>query len=678
MSRYRRLVAILWQLLALLAAAPALAAPNHIAAELVAEGPAMPGETVMLAIRMTPEPGWHGYWSNPGDAGLGMVLKWSVPYGTRPGQLLYPVPETLLISGLMNHVYKGNYAVLVPVVVSVDAVPGTRQTMAVEAQWLACTEEICVPERGRLETVVVVGQPGPPDPRFDGWRARLPAPLGSPAHFALGRETIRLGIALPAGLALENPHFFAAGENIVEYAAPQVFSRRGDLLTIELGRAKLAPAEPALLTGVLRLNAAGDGVTISAAPGDVPQAGTPLASPGGGQAPGLPLLLLGALAGGLLLNIMPCVFPILSLKAMSLARAGESEAHARIDGLAYAAGVVLACVALGALLLGLRAAGEEVGWAFQLQEPGVVAVLLLLAVAITANFAGLFEFAVPSFASEGSPQGAFATGLLAAFVATPCTGPFMAAAMGAALLLPMLPAMALFGALGLGIALPFLAVAFIPALRRRLPRPGPWMARFRRWMALPMGLTALALAWLASRLGGWGFATACAMLALALVALLALAGSGQRAGKAVARLVLPGTLVLAAAGIVLLPRAISPPDAAGQGVLPSQPFSEAALAGTRAAGKPVFVYFTADWCLTCKVNEQVAIERAEVRDAFARAGVTVLRGDWTRRDPAITRYLTEQGAAGVPLYVWYPVGGGAPRQLPQVLGPNSLIELVQP
>mgnify|MGYP000013365381 CR=1 FL=1 len=235
------------------------------------------------------------------------------------------------------------------------------------------------------------------------------------------------------------------------------------------------------------------------------------------------LLLLSALAGGLLLNVMPCVFPILSLKALSLARAGESQAQARAEGLAYTAGVVLACLALGVLLLALRAGGEQVGWAFQLQEPLVVTALLLLAVTITANLLGAFEFAVPGFAGDGSPQGAFATGLLAAFAATPCTGPFMAAAMGAALLLPVAQALALFAALGLGLALPFLAIAYIPRLRAMLPRPGAWMVWFRKAMAVPMGLTALALLWLASRLGGNGFALAAGLIALIVIALLMIA-----------------------------------------------------------------------------------------------------------------------------------------------------------
>ena len=677
MHCYRLLVAVLLQCCAILLTSPAQASDTHIAADLVAESPAPPGETVTLAIDMQPAAGWHGYWLNPGDAGLGMVLDWSLPEGASAGEPLYPVPHKLLISGLMNHVYESEFAVLVPLTLPADAHDGDMLPVEVDAQWLACTDEICVPEQARLQTTVTVGPRTGPDKRFDRWRAQLPAPLDATAHFSIEGQTLRLGIPLPSSLALQDPHFFVSGDRIVSYAAPQAFSRKDDMLIVELQRPKSNAATPATIDGVLRLDDQGDGLSITAEPGAVPAGGDPIGSGASGLLASLPVLLLGALAGGLLLNVMPCVFPILSLKALSLARAGESEAHARVEGLAYAAGVVVACTGLGALMLGLRAAGEEVGWAFQLQEPGVVAALLLLATAITANFLGLFEFTVPGFAQEGSPQGAFATGLLAAFVATPCTGPFMAAAMGAALLLPVLPALALFAALGLGIALPFLAVAFIPALRKRLPRPGAWMVRFRHWMALPMGLTALALLWLTARLGGTSFAIVCALLTVALLVLLFLAGRAQRAGRAIGRLVVLGAVGLGLAAIVLIPRSISQPDAEAEGILPYRPFSAEVLAETRASGKPVFIWFTADWCITCKVNEQVAIDRIEVRDAFAKAGVVTLRGDWTRRDPAITRYLTERGAAGVPLYVWYPAGGGTPKQLPQVLTADTLLELAK-
>ena len=671
--RYRLLVAVLWQLCAglLLASAAAHAAPSHIAAQLVAEGPVAPGGETRLAIRMTPAPGWHGYWRNPGDAGFGMQLDWSLPTGAKVGDPAYPLPKTLLVAGLMNHVYESEYALLVPFTAPADAKAGVALPVKVKANWLACTEEICVPESAELATTVTIGTPaalpGPPSPAFEEWTRRLPAPLGSPARFAIDGGTVRFAIPLPANAKLAEPHLFPVQDKLIDYPAPQTFSRDGDTLVVTIPRTKVAPESPPRVDAVLRLDAEGNGIAFTAMPGDVASG---VAAP---DLSALPALLLAALVGGLLLNVMPCVFPILSLKALSLARAGESEAQARAEGLAYTAGVVVACLALGAALLALRAAGQQVGWAFQLQEPGVVAALLLLACAITANLLGLFEFVVPGFASEGSPQGAFATGLLAAFVATPCTGPFMATAMGAALLLPAAPALALFAALGLGIALPFLAIAFVPALRRRMPRPGAWMNRFRRWMALPMGLTALALAWLASRLGGPWYALVAVLLAGLLIALLAFAGRRQRQGRAAIRPTGAGLIAIGLAGFVLLPLVERAPSAEAADLLGSRPFSEAALAQARATGKPVFAYFTADWCLTCKVNEEVAIERAETQAAFAAAGVVVLRGDWTRRDPAITRYLTAQGAAGVPLYVWYKPGGEA-EKLPQVLTPALLAE----
>lgn len=333
---------------------------------------------------------------------------------------------------------------------------------------------------------------------------------------------------------------------------------------------------------------------------------------------------------------------------------------------------------MGALLLALRAAGEQVGWAFQLQEPGVVVALLVLASAITANFAGLFELPAISVNMGGEKTGAFATGLLAAFVATPCTGPFMAAALGAALLLPVGQALLLFACLGLGLALPFLLLGFVPPLRRMLPRPGAWMERFRRIMAVPMALTALALLWLTVQLGGRPFGLVALVLVLGVVLGLLVTGKLQRGGK----LAWPAFGLVAAPfvafAVIALPSVYERGRAAqADSILGAQPFSAGALAAARASGKPVFVYFTADWCLTCKVNERVAIERESTREAFEKAGVVTIVGDWTRRDEAITRFLDQQGAAGVPLYLWYAPGAAAPEQLPQVLTPELLAQQAQ-
>jgi DsbC/DsbD-like thiol-disulfide interchange protein/cytochrome c biogenesis protein CcdA len=674
----RALIALLLALAALCGLVPraiAQAPATHITALLVAErGSASPGQTIQLSVSMKPDKGWHGYWLNGGDAGFAMRFEWSLPTGAKVGEPRYPVPQTLLINGLMNHVYDHDYALLVPFTLPTNAKPGDTLAISAEADWLACTVEICVPEHGRLAATVRVGAPSARDSRFDGWLARLPAPLPETVHYAAQGKALRFAIPIPAALDLGTPHLFVRTDGVAAYAAPQRFWRKGDLLLAELGRpadAQGGVAGP--IDAVLRYGA-GEGLELHAAPGAVAEGGTPLA---GAAKPALDFAgffaILGtALLGGLILNVMPCVFPILSLKALSLAQANAAPGKARADGLAYTAGVVLACLALGGAMLALRAAGDEIGWAFQLQEPLVVAALIALAVAITANFAGLYELPALGGARMGE-RGAFATGLLAAFVATPCTGPFMAAAMGAALVLPPILALAVFGALGLGLALPFLALGFSPALRRLLPRPGPWMVWFRKAMALPMALTAAALLWLAWRLGGAQFMLGCAVMALAVVAVLVMIGRAQRRGVSAMPRAAPALAALLVLGAVLLPQAVHTPAAdTSADLLGTKPFSSAELAAARASGKPVFVYFTADWCLTCKVNEAAAIERESTRAAFAKAGVQVLRGDWTRRDAVITRFLEANGVAGVPLYLWYAPGTAQAKVLPQVLTPALL------
>ena len=655
------------------------ASANHIQAELMAEGPARPGETVTLALLFRPDESWHGYWRNPGDAGYGMRLNWDLPEGWRAGEPQYPVPQRLVIAGLMNHVYEGPYAVLLPVEVPAGTDPGGFVPVALDAQWLACTDEICVPEQASFTLRLDTSGTGSRDARFDEWRAAIPALIDSQAAFELTPDTLRIGIPVPASLGIGEPHVFLSEEQTIDYAATQTFRREGDLLVAEIPRGGLR-REGSSFSGILTLAGEGNGVRFEADPGPVPVGGEIVGAQQAALAP-LWLLLGGALAGGLLLNLMPCVFPILSLKALALARAGESEHQARREGLAYTAGVVLACLALGAILLLLRAGGSEIGWAFQLQEPGVVVALLVLAAAITANFAGLFELPSLSFSRRGGQMSAFGTGLLAAFVATPCTGPFMAFALGAALLLPWTQALVLFAALGLGLALPFLLLGFVPPLRRLLPRPGPWMDWFRKTMAVPMGLTVLALLWLCWRLGGMWFALLALGIAIAALAILILLLSRQ--DQALGRNHRFAALSAATAGalmVVALPTALANRPVAGtdEGVLRAEPFDEAVLMQTvQSQGRPVFVWFTADWCLTCKVNENVAIEREATREAFEKAGVMAMRGDWTRRDPAITRFLTEHGVAGVPLYLWYPAGASEGEVLPQVLTPDSLVDLAE-
>ncbi len=661
--------------LALALAAPAQTqqvAGNNIRAALVADGPPVPGKTWTVALHFTPKSSeWHGYWRNPGDAGVGMTLKWRLPEGWQAGEPLYPVPKRLEISGLMNHVFEGQYAVLVPIAVPANAAIANPAPIEVQADYLACTDRICVPERARLTLdPSVAGK----DARFDGWRAALAPLLDRPVRYEIVGKTLRLAVPLPEAMGVREPHVFVETRDLVDYAAVQSFAREGDTLVAEIPLADTVVA-PDRIGGILALGE-GDGIRFLGERGPVPTAGIPIRAAAAAPLPSLWLALAGALLGGLLLNVMPCVFPILSLKALALAKAGGEERQARRDALAYTAGVILACLALGTLMLALRAGGEQVGWAFQLQEPGVVVALLVLSVAITANFLGVFEVPGLAVAGRGGGTGSFATGLLAAFVATPCTGPFMAAALGAALLLPAAQAMVLFAALGLGLALPFLLLGFVPRLRRMIPRPGPWMVAFRRWMALPMGLTALALAWLTWRLGGANYALAALALALLITALLVLLWGARRIGKAPRAAGLAALTAATLALLFVLPGSQAPSQGrTDAGLLEAKPFSETALARARAAGRPVFVWFTADWCLTCKVNERAAIERTSTRDAFDKAGVVVLRGDWTRRDEPITRFLTAQGAAGVPLYLWYPARQGIPRQLPQVLTPGLLANL---
>jgi DsbC/DsbD-like thiol-disulfide interchange protein/cytochrome c biogenesis protein CcdA len=618
------------------------------------------GSKVTLALVMSPRPGWHGYWQNPGDAGVGTRIAWELPRGAAAGPIRYPVPERLTIQGLMNYVFEGEHALLVDLRLPAGLAPGTKLPVRGKVDYLVCTDRICVPESAQVAADLSVGE-GQPSPAqgFDRFRQALPRPLPEAGRFERRGSRIRIAVPLPAAVAVEDPYFFPITDQALVYSAPQAVSRRGDWLIVETQAGQGAPD---VLEGVLKLGP-GQGLAVRSAPGEVGPAGAPVdpAAVRAGRGYGAVLLALaGALLGGLLLNVMPCVFPILSLKAMSLARAGGEERAARREALAYTAGAVLACLALGAVLLAVRSSGAAAGWAFQLQDPRVILFLLLLVTAIALNLAGLFE--LPSLGGRlgGGRTGAFGTGALAAFVATPCTGPFMGAALGAALILPAPAALAVFAGLGFGLALPFLLLGYVPALRRRLPRPGPWMVRFRHILAVPMALTAVGLAWILER------QTGIAGLAVGLAAAAALGLILWWAGRRHGWLPLAPALLAAGLAVAFLPTASAPAEARTGGSLQAEPFSEARLAQLRGEGRPVFVYFTADWCLTCKVNEAAVLDRDEVAGAFRDRNVAVLVGDWTRGDAAIGRFLEAQGRSGVPLYLWYAPGKPA-RVLPQIL-----------
>ena len=649
------------------------AAQTHIQPRLVAESSApAAGSTITLAIDMRTEKGWHGYWSNPGEAGFAPRLKWDLPKGASVGAPDYPVPTTLLVAGLMNYVFEADHALLFSFKVPAGLAKGAALPIKLKAQWLACTDEVCVPEQGAFALDLTVGD-GASNARsaFDGFRAKLPRPLGAMATHSGSGDRLRLAIPFPKTADIGNPHFFPATSGVIVDAAPQQFSRNGDALILEVPMPKSASGAVA---GVLSLGD-GRGLTILATPGVVPAEGTPIGA--ARAATGWTAILLaigGAIVGGLILNVMPCVFPIVSLKALSLARAGGDERAAKREALAYTAGVVLTCLALGGLVLGLRAAGTQVGWAFQLQDPRIVFLLLLLATAITLNLAGAFELRAfgggEALAGKGGVQGSFWTGVLAAFVATPCTGPFMAAALGAALVLPVAAALAVFAGLGLGLALPFLAIGFVPALRRLMPKPGAWMGRFQHFLAIPMALTVIALLWLVYQqqgnvVGDW------ALVTVAVIGVLAFAMRFKQPLRPVAMAAVMGVMLAGGAVAIKVDRINGNAVSADAGI----PFSADKLARLRAEGRPVFVYFTADWCLTCKVNEKSAIETDLARAAFKAGGVTMMVGDWTNGDPVITRFLNENGASGVPLYLYYPKGGGEPQKLPQILTPGLLAGL---
>jgi DsbC/DsbD-like thiol-disulfide interchange protein/cytochrome c biogenesis protein CcdA len=646
--------------LILLLSLPAVTHARGIEPELLAEGPAPSGGEVELAIHMRPTPGWHGYWLNPGDAGLPMQVQWQLPQGYSAGPLRYPVPTRLTVAGLMNYVFERDYAVLVRLKVPADA----KDTVPIraDAHWLACTDKICVPEQGQLALDLPVGTGTPNRAQFDAWRTRLPQPLATLGHFAVAGDKLRVAIPLPESVAVNDPYLFPVTDNVIDYEAPQNFRRSGDWVIAELPM----KSPPSAFSGVLSIGD-GRGLEFRAVPGAVPEGGSPLSGLGW-QA--VLLAVVGAIAGGMLLNLMPCVFPILALKALHLTRAGGAPREARTDALAYTAGAVVGTAALGAVLLAIRAAGAEAGWAFQLQDPRTIMLLLLLAVAITANLLGLFE--LPVLGGGAQPAGSFGTGALAAFVATPCAGPFLGAALGTALLLPAAGSVAVFAALGFGLALPFLLVAYIPALRGRLPKPGRWMDRLKRFLAIPMAASALAALWLLYRLSGERGLAIAALLSAALLVVLIFSGRLQRQGRAGA---LAGALVavaLVAVGVVLMPNR----TASTRALASADSWSEARVASAVERGKPVFVYFTADWCLSCKVNEATSIDRDEVRDAFRKTGVKVLAGDWTSGDPTITRFLESRGRAGVPYYLWY-APGRSPEELPQVLTPAMLISRAQ-
>ena len=662
-----------------------------------------PGRTTMLAIRFTPDPGWHGYWSNPGDSGLPPSVKWNAPAGVRIGALQHPAPEVLRVAGMTSFVHGGQHVLLAPMEVPASFKAGDALPVRGDLDFLICSDSLCVPQKAMVNLNLTVGK-GTADPAsralFASARKAIPQKLSASGEVTVAGRSVQLVVPAAAKLDPARATFFPAGQGVFERSGARRLpdgsiqisgsmsntmpslsgivsdGRRAVQLAFRPASAPAATAPTTIAPDSPVLAEAQVAAALPSPPPPISNPTAPIVAAGTAAAPGLAWALLGALIGGLLLNLMPCVFPILSLKALHLARAGLSNDAARRDALAYAGGTLATCLLLGLILLGLREAGMAAGWSFQLQNPYVILALLALVTGIALNLAGLFDVRGPSVEQHGASggvAGSFGTGALAAFIATPCSAPFMASALGAALILPPFQGLLVFAALGLGLALPFLAIGWVPALRSRLPRPGAWMATLQRVLSVPMFITALGLAWVLGRqVGIDGMA-----LGLAAVLLLALGlwwvGRRQHSGKPRSWLPLLPVALLSIGTALVVPAVTSVPAAVARSQL-VEPFSETRLAELRADGAPVFVDFTADWCLSCKVNEKAAIERDATQAAFARHGVVTLVGDWTRGDPAITRFLFEHGRNSIPFYLFYAPGKEA-RVLPQLLTSGGLVAM---
>jgi thiol:disulfide interchange protein DsbD len=678
-------------LIALPAAGQIDSAPKVHAALIAEGGEVAPGATLTVALEENIRPGWHTYWVNPGEAGFPTDIKWTLPPGWKAGAIQWPYPKRLPVGPLMNYGYEGKVWLLTSLTAPANAAPGLV-TLKADASWLVC-QEVCIPEEQVL-TLPVAVSPSPVAPyatvkeKFDAARAKIPVSSPWPVTFA-GGPNLDLFVASPslAKAQLKDVTFYPKSEGVVTGMAPQQLGIADSGIVLRLTPAKGAKTAKTL-DGVLVLTSTDGSVQaldVDAKPGDVP----PAQFAQSGEESGLWLSLLFALLGGLILNLMPCVLPILAMKALALANVAHGDrGEATREGFAYGIGAILSFVALGALLVALRAGGEAIGWGFQLQEPAAVAAFALLIFAVGLNLSGVFEFssgvtAGDSLARRGGATGSFFTGVLAVAVAAPCTAPFMAAALGYALTQSAITAIAVFLALGIGFALPFVVIGLAPRLLRVLPKPGVWMLTFKQLLAFPMYAAAVWLVWVLMEEAG-STALIAILGGMILLAFAAWAWTASRnassgwrtAGAGFALLGLIGALgTLFAVDAVPPASAAAPANVAG---IPSQPYSAAKLADLRTQKRAVFVDATAAWCITCMVNEKVALENDRVRKAFAQKHIAYLIADWTSRNAAITALLTQNGRSGVPLYLYYAPGAANPVVLPQILTEDEVVKVISP
>ena len=721
----------------LLSGARPVVSTEQVRAELLVHAPQgiQAGQTFWLGLQIDHQPDWHTYWQNPGDSGLPTRLQWQLPAGLQAGDIVWPLPKKFPIGTLANYGYEGRLLLTVPITVSSDFKfpANTPLTVQLQADWLVCRKE-CIPQEGQLTLNLSSATAQTPHAAlFEKTRSQSPQKIAQqqPAgpEAMAGQTTLsndgknlRLEVqGLPANWRGQTLSAFPVTPHVVHNAAVQgkdwtqkwqgtvwsaqipVSEERGDspqsMRWVVAAGPESSPKAPAF---ELETPLAGTWPALTqAAPAEIsPALAKALAEnarlaekPAASTTTlGLALAILGALAGGLLLNLMPCVFPILAIKVLGFAQANTLQTQHRAAGLAYTVGVVLSFLLLGGLMLVLRAAGEQLGWGFQLQSPPVVAGLALLFTLLGLNLAGVFEFGqmLPSrlatLQSRHPTVNAGLSGVLAVAVASPCTAPFMGASLGLAIALPVWQALMVFAAMGVGMALPYLAASWWPGIARALPRPGTWMVTFRQAMAFPMFATVIWLLWVLGQQTDIDAASGLLALLLNVAWLVwALGLSGRTrwvlSGLALVTLLwlgrswLPQALREAPAEPVASASATPTGQASGSGTANAplwQAWSEAALQAHRAAGRPVFVDFTAAWCVTCQYNKKTTLADAQVLADFAARQVVLMRADWTRRDPAITQALTALGRSGVPVYALY-----APGRAPLLLSELPSVTEVQ-
>ncbi len=692
---------------------------DHVRAELVAQAPdgIGPGKPLWLGLQITHQPEWHTYWKNPGDSGLPTQLEWKLPEGIDAGEIAWPVPQKMPLGNLANYGYENTVLLPVPMTVASTFNPGPLAkdaTFEVHATWLVCRKE-CIPEEGTFTLHVPVnGTTALHATAFeDAAKAHpkdLPASEHSTAKVADGNALDVRVAGLPAALKGKTLSFFPETESVIETAADITQQWDGDVWTARVPLSPQRSESPSPMPVVLASDGAGWRTHLTVTDGWPSTAPAATVSPaleaalkanaqlGGGATPApanalnaAPMgtwlaALLGALVGGLILNLMPCVFPVLAIKVVGFAQHTHDRRAHRLGGIAYTVGVVVSSLALGALMLGLRAAGEAVGWGFQLQSPAVVAGLAALFTIIGLNLAGVFEFGSMLPSSLASMQArhpvadSFLTGVLAVAVASPCTAPFMGASLGLTASLPAVQALSIFAALGLGLALPYLLASFVPAVARAMPRPGAWMDTLRRFMAFPMFATVVWLVWVLGQQSGINGAAALLALLVALAMVIWAVFSLQgRSRMVVAPIAVLALVVLSwsMAPRVTQMQAESVPLAAhgesGSSSAPWRAWRSDLPDQLLAQGQPVFVDFTAAWCVTCQYNKTTTLADASVLDSFASKNVALLRADWTRRDPEITAALRGLGRSGVPVYVLY-APGKQPLVLTELLSKSEVLD----